>query len=134
MNKNAKIGIAVGLLVLAGVIFYMTAGSSNPEDESARAKPDDVQMVDLVCVDSGKHVQLPATQVDQKPIKLRGGRPSRGNEDKQLEPPTKFECSECESGEAILAVVCPQCNRFIARQKMDGSPNECPECGFVVGN
>jgi len=129
LNAKNKVILAVVLFVIAGGIaaYNLSAGNKTALDESGRVMPDDAKMVDAVCVGNGAHVKLPPESV--KTFARKKGRTRAGQKpSSELEPPQQYDCADCPSGKAVLAIFCDECNKFIARKKPDGTPNDCSDC------
>lgn len=123
-GKVIKISVIVLGFGAAGIIYAMTRSGGDIQE----SKPDDVGMVDLVCVDSGAHIQLPFDQVRAVGMKPRGGR-ARASREPAKEAVVIYPAPECGSAGAVLADFCQECKKYYPRLNPDGTPGHCPECG-----
>lgn len=124
-GKIVKIVIVIVGFGAAGIIFAMTRGG----DQHAEVRPDDVKMVDLVCVDSGEHIQRPFDEIRAYGLRPRGGQGRATRDKKPASSVVVYPVSECGQGGAVLADYCEQCDKWYPKFKPDGTPGTCPVCG-----
>jgi len=121
LSNNAKIGAAVGCLLVAGVILYFTTfndmvGSGGSE-----------KMV-MLCTNPKceKAFKIPYEEY-AKIWQLQGGNPMT------MMSPKPIKCKFCNQITALTATECPKCkNVFIEpmEQRSIEYPDRCPECKF----
>lgn|GEM_PF-6555056 len=120
--------MAVVLLVIAGGVaaYNISASNKTALDDGGNELPSDARMIDVVCVDTGAHAKISPDLVQH--FGARGGRARAAKSAAEIEPPKEFDCADCPGGKAVLAMFCAECDKFIARKKMDGTPNDCSDC------
>ena len=122
-SKGVKITIVVVAFAAAGVIYMTTQG----DPESPR-EPEDVRLVDLVCLETGEHIQKTPVELKQfeasKP--RRGGR--RGMQAPEADARTVYPLADCGEGGAVLANRCPKCGGYYASEDSEGNPATCESC------
>lgn len=122
-SKGIKIAIVIVAFAAAGIIYVATSGDT----ESPR-ELEDVRLVDLVCVETGEHIQKPYKELQQYEASMpkRGGR--RGMQATEAEVRTVYPIADCGEGGAILASRCPKCGGYYAEVDADGEPGTCESC------
>lgn len=111
LNPKAKIGAAVGLLVIAGgILFWYTRGGA----EEAAAKSDETKTT-WMCAACSSSFDLTAKQV------LVMG--------KEAGPPgIPLICSKCKEKKVYRAIKCPKCGTLYFSSEVPDSSGVCPKC------
>jgi len=128
-KQNVKLVVAIALLVLAAIIFFVTRGDSEQEKYLAELnKPKD-----LICNDCGHVFQLSAQETkaafDAVPAPtLPDTGTGRTRRDAARLPPKMIKCPSCGKDAVVLAVKCPTHGEFFPSVRPDGSKGACPKC------
>ncbi len=123
-GQGSKIAIAVGVFVLAGIIYYSTSGPEKPEVVT------ESMMVDIICEACGEVSQ--DTPENLAKVEIRGGiRPAAEGEGlvrRTAKERTLYPCPKCSEPAAVAARYCEEHQKHFPAQNADGSPGRCPDC------
>ena len=128
MSKSAiKLGIAVVLLLLAGVLWV----TLRPVAEKSRVA-DDAKKLDFVCTKCGQHFQLAydellAATPPPKPEDSGGEQRVRGGRGASRKP-AMINCPKCKEATAQAAIHCAVHDTCYPEFMEDGSRGMCPKC------
>jgi predicted RNA-binding Zn-ribbon protein involved in translation (DUF1610 family) len=116
MKKKVAIGIAVGCIVIAGAIAFMTTRSGSSDSKTKEGQ------VQFLCINPKCGNAFEASE--EKLNKLRGDGISMADM-----PPIK--CPKCGQESAYVAIKCEKCgNVFIPNYDNPAEYDKCPKCGF----
>ncbi|OHB58314.1 MAG: hypothetical protein A2Y07_08410 [Planctomycetes bacterium GWF2_50_10] len=130
LSNNAKIGAAVGCLLVAGIILYFTTfkdmfGSSGGASGSDR-------MV-LLCTNPKCDKAFKISYDDYGKLMQTDG----ANPMMMMMGPTPVNCKFCNQKTAVIANECPKCqnvfippNPMMMGQQSNDYTDRCPECKF----
>jgi DNA-directed RNA polymerase subunit M/transcription elongation factor TFIIS len=115
VKKKVSIGIAIGFIVVAAAITYMTSmgGSKGPEA---------LGQIQFLCINPQCNNAFEASGDEIDRQKKEGI--SMGDM-----PPTK--CPKCGQNSAFVAIKCEKCgNVFIPNYRNTKEYDKCPKCGY----
>jgi len=122
-KKRVQIGIMVGCLILAAVIFFATMSPGGG------SKSKGARQVVLLCAnpDCGAVTEMSSEEFREMLMENQDGNPMMMG----MMGPQVYECLECAKKSAYIANKCEECGEvFIPDQSGDDYPDRCPECGY----
>ena len=112
-TDKKKIGLLIGLLVAAGVVYYVTSGEATDTQNLKKTSQW------LLCVNPKCNAAFEKTLEDVREESETMGAMGGG-----------YLCPECGKKSAQLAEKCPYCgNVFIPRPRPGDFRDRCPKCG-----
>ena len=125
---RAKI-VKVTVIVLGFAVAAAFSANFFLSDGPEPVAPADANLVDLVCVESGDHVQVTFEFIQSHGGLANEGKGKRPSANPEPEKVVIYPVSECGEKGAVLAHYCIACEVFYPETLPDGTKSKCPRCG-----
>ncbi len=121
-KQKVMIGVIVGCIVLAGVIFFVTREGGGGSKRSTGDIP-------MLCVNPDCYHEYDLEREEYTRELLSGGGGGPGGPPMMGAP--VLTCPECQELSAYRAIICKKCEvSFVQDFETDDFPDRCPECDY----